>query len=189
MVALPNVYNTSDLPDTGGKLPLIPDGDYNAVILASELKATKDGNGQFLAMKIVITQGQYRDTEFTERLNIINPNAQAVQIAYQTLARISEAVGMTQTPGDSALLHNKPLIIRTKTEPGNDYNDKQTGELKKGNPKSVIAKYLPAQRVGVGAGQPTFAQAAPPAPQPAPFSPPAAAAAAAAASGAPVKNW
>jgi len=111
MVALPNVYNTADLPDSGGGLPLIPAGKYTAIIVDSELKETSSRNGHLLALKLVITQGDYRDTEFTERLNIINPNETAVKIAYQTLARISEAVGMNQTPSDSTQLHNKPLVI------------------------------------------------------------------------------
>lgn len=155
MVMLPQTYNCADLPDTGGVVK-IPDGQYKAVIIDSELKTTSNGNGKFLALKIVITDGQFQDTEFTERLNIINPNTIAVEMAFRTLARISEAVGMTQTPQDSATLHNKPLIIVVGTEAGKDWKDND-GIMHTGQDKSVIKKYLPLPQVGIG-GKPAFAQ-------------------------------
>lgn len=146
MVGLPQVYNTADLPDTGGAMPLITPGQYPAVIVESGLKPTSNGQGQFLWLKVIITQGQFQGTEFTERLNIINPSAEAMQIAYKTLARISEAVGMNQTPGDSVQLHNKPFIIEVATEQGKPYI--KDGVTKEGKDKSIIKKYLGVPGVG-----------------------------------------
>lgn len=146
MVTLPQSYNVSDLPDTGGNIVLIPPGDYQAVIIKSELKPTKDNTGQFLALTVVITQGQFQNTEFTERLNIINQNAQAVEIAYKTLARISEAVGMSTTPSDSVQLHNKPLIVTVETEVGKPYT--KDGVERQGKDKSIIKKYKSVPGVG-----------------------------------------
>lgn len=157
MAKLPAVYNTADLPDTGGALPLIPNGQYPAVIVSSEMVANKKNTGYFLALQIVITQGPYANTEFTERLNLVNQNEQAVQIALKTLARISEAVGMTQTPQDSEQLHNKPFYIETKTEAGGEYTDND-GVVRQGNDKSVIAKYLQQPSVGVAQAPAAAAQ-------------------------------
>lgn len=176
MVALPQQFNTVDLPDTGGTVPLITPGQYPAVIVKSELLPTKNKQGSFLALTNVITQGPFQGTEFVERLNIINQNAQAVEIAYKTLARISEAVGMTQTPRDSNELHNKPFIIEVTTEPGEPYvgND---GQTKQGKDKSIIKKYLPLPKTGVApvasVGQPVPFSFPPPVQQqnPAAFSP------------------
>lgn len=141
MVALPQQYNTADLPDSADVVH-IPDGNYKAVIVNSELKETSNRQGQYLALTVVITEGQYANTEFIERLNIINQNETAVQIAYKTLARISEAVGMTTTPSDSNELHNKPLIIGVGTEEGKPWTDKD-GVEREGKDKSVIKKYMP----------------------------------------------
>lgn len=148
MVALPQQYNTADLPDTGG-IVLIPPGAYKAVIVDSEMKPTSKGNGQYLALKIVLTEGQYADTEFTERLNIINPNETAVQIAYKTLARISEAINMTQTPADSGQLHNKPFMLVVGTEDGKPWTDKD-GAQREGKDKSIIKGYKPLGSVQTG---------------------------------------
>lgn len=172
MVALPQVYNTADLPDTGGSMPLIPPGQYQAVIVNSEFVENKNRNGHYLALKIVITQGQHANTEFVERLNIVNQNAQAVEIAYKTLARISEAVGMQQTPQDSVQLHNRPLMIEVGTEAGTAYKD-NNGADKMGKDKSIIKKYLPLPGVGGGVAASAPAFGAPAAA--AGFTPPAAA--------------
>lgn len=162
MVALPQTYQTKDLPDSGGAMPLIAPGQYPAVIVHSEMKATSAGDGQYLALKVVLTQGQFKGTEFTERLNIVNKNLTAVEIAYKTLARISEAVGMTQTPSDSVQLHNKPFFVQIETEAGKPYTGND-GQQKQGKDKSIIKKYLATP----GAGTPTpFNPAFPDAPFP-----------------------
>lgn len=149
MVALPQQVNTADYPDSGSSV-LIPEGDYQAVILDSEMVENKAKTGHYLALKIVITQGQYAETEFTERLNLINPNQDAVRIAYQTLARISEAFGMTQTPADSSELHNKPLVISIKNKVGKDWEDNE-GKTVKGTEQSEIKKYKAVPAGGVQA--------------------------------------
>jgi len=198
MVGIPQTFNTSDLPDTGGSSVLIPQADYQALIVESELKQTKSGTGQMLVFKIVITQGQYANTEFVERLNIINQNQTAVEIAYKTLARMSEALGMSQTPADSSQLHNKPLMIRVETEPAEPYID-NNGNQKPGKDKSVIKTYLPLPAGGagaapVGAAPAAVTASAPPAPAVAaapaasPFAPPAAQQQTAAPAPAPVAN-
>jgi hypothetical protein len=158
MVALPNTYKTADLPDTsGGGVVLIPPGKYNAVIVNSELKPTSKGDGHFLALTVVITQGPHANTEFVERLNIINPNQTAVEIAYKTLARIAEAVGMDTTPSDSVQLHNKPLIIEVETEAGKPYT--KDGVERQGKDKSFIKRYHSATS-GVASSAPFAAPAA-----------------------------
>lgn len=152
MVALPvPVQNTADLPDGGGALPLIPPGQYQAVIVKSDLVDNNKKTGKILELTNVITQGQFQGTEFIERLNLVNPSVQAVEIATRTLARIAEAVGMNQTPSDSLQLHNKPFFIEVATEAGTEYIDKQ-GQKKMGKDKSIIKKYIPVPGNGAGAG-------------------------------------
>lgn len=124
---------------SGGGLPLIPEGDYTGVIVNSEMKSTSTG-GQMLVLTAVITQGQYKDTEFTDRLNIVNSNETAVKIAYGTLAKIAKALGMDTLPDDSNKLHNKPLVLEIKTEVAKPYIDKQ-GVERTGTDKSIIKGY------------------------------------------------
>lgn len=152
MVALPQVHNTADLPDTGGNSVLIPNGQYQAIIVKSEMAKTKSGHS--LNLTVVITQGAHQNTEFIERLNIDNPSAQAMEISYKKLARISEAFGMTQTPADSDELHNKPLMIEIKNKVPKDWVNEK-GETVKGVERSEIYKYMAIPANGVPAQQNT----------------------------------
>ena len=58
MAQLPQQYNTADLPDT--KIVLIPDGQYQAVIVESDFKETSNRQGQYLQLKVVIKYILYR---------------------------------------------------------------------------------------------------------------------------------
>ena len=132
---------------TGG-LPLIPPGKYHGIIVKSEFQKTQSG-GEMLVLTNVITQGEHRDVEFIERLNLVNDNPVAVKIAFETLAKIAKAVGLSKIPTDSSELHNKPLLLTIKTEAGKPFKDKTTGEERMGKDKSVIGGYEALPKVGV----------------------------------------
>ena len=141
---------------------LIPEGDYKAVIVETspDLESTKDGNGKFLKLKLVITEGQQRDTEFIERLNLENANPTAVKIAYESLAKISAAVGISGSyPKNSEELHNKYLLIVVKTVKGKPYV--KDGQEYQGHDKSEIKGYKPLPKVGVGVSVPQTSGVAP----------------------------
>jgi len=161
MVGIPQTFKVNDPAVAGGSgnNVLIPEGNYKAIIISSDMKDNSSGTGQFLALEIAIVEGDYTDTTFTERLNLINPNQKAVEIAYKTLARISEALGMAETPSDSAQLHNQPLLIEVKTKKGEPWTNNQ-GEKVEGKDKSEIKGFKPLPKIGVvGASAPVFAQA------------------------------
>lgn len=146
-----------------GAMPHIPAGDYKAVIVKSEMKPTKDGNGQYLQLGMVITEGPHRDTEFTERLNLVNANPKAVAIAYLALARIADAIGILDLNGiDSSALHNKPFLMKVIDEEGKPYIDND-GVQQMGKPRSVIDSdsrgYKPLPTVGSSSGANTSAPA------------------------------
>jgi hypothetical protein len=141
MAKLP-VYKTQDVKEVlseagSGPMAHIKPGEYKAVITNSELKDTKSGSGQYLQLSVVLTEGEYRDTELVERLNVINDNQTAVKIAYETLARIANAVGLTTMPEDSSAIHNKPFIVKIIDEEGKPYID-NNGISQEGKVRSAI---------------------------------------------------
>ena len=120
----------------------IPAGKYLAVITTSEMKPTKTGNGTFLDLTFQVLEGQYKNRMLWSRLNLDNPNAQAVQIAQAELSAICRAVGVI-TPKDSIELHNLPLLVTVKVKKRED-----TGDLMneiKGYTKKESATGLPQQ--------------------------------------------
>ena len=99
----------------------IPAGWYQAIINASEMKATRDGYGEYLSLTLQIIDGQYENRLVFARLNLKNANDKAVDIARKDLAAICRAVGV-MSPQASEELHDIPLMIKVKVRPASgDY--------------------------------------------------------------------
>ena len=116
----------------------LPMGDYTLVVTASETKATKNGNGEYLSCTMEIVDGQYKGRKLFANFNLKNANAEAVSIARAELAALCRAVRVP-TPKDSSELHDKPFDARIGIE-----KRKDTGEA-----QNRIKKY--ATRGGLGA--------------------------------------
>ncbi len=94
----------------------IPAGWYQAIISNSEMKATRDGYGEYLSLTLQIVDGQYENRLVFARLNLKNANDKAVDIARKDLAAICRAVGV-MSPQASEELHDIPLMIKVKVRP------------------------------------------------------------------------
>jgi len=100
----------------------LPAGNYLAAISASEMKTTKTGDGAYLELTFSVIDGPCKGRKIWARLNLRNPNPQAVQIAKSELSAICHAVGV-MTPRDSVELHNLPLIVTVKCKKREDNGD------------------------------------------------------------------
>lgn len=101
-------------PSTG--FDPVPAGKYKAVIAASEEKKTKKGDGSYLQLEFVVVDGEYKNRKLWARLNLNNPNDQAVSIARAELSAICRAVNVRKIK-DSSQLHDIPLVIRVSAKP------------------------------------------------------------------------
>lgn len=110
-----------------------PPGEYTALIIDSSMKDTKNKDGQYLELTVQITGGEFSGRKVWARLNLVNKNDKAREIAERELSAICHAVGVLK-PSDSAQLHNKPLTIRVDIEPAG-------GERK--NDQNVIKAWKP----------------------------------------------
>ena len=69
----------------------IPAGEYEAVIVASEMRDTTDKKGKYLWLELQILSGQYQNRKVWDRLNVLNfgtNKAKTEQIAKGTLSAI-----------------------------------------------------------------------------------------------------
>ena len=99
----------------------IPAGWYTAIISSSEMKATRDGYGEYLSLTLQVIEGQYENRLVFARLNLKNANDKTVDIARKDLAAICRAVGV-MSPQASEQLHDIPLMIKVKVRPASgDY--------------------------------------------------------------------
>ena len=116
-----NGFDANDVEPTTTFDPL-PAGKYLAAITASEMKATKAGDGSYLELTLTVLEGEYKNRTLWARLNLDNPNAMAVKIARSELSAICRAVGVMQ-PRDSVELHNLPLLVTVKVKKRDDTGD------------------------------------------------------------------
>lgn len=93
----------------------IPAGEYLAHIVKSEMKATKNGQGQYLQLEFDIDTPGFNDRKIWTRLNLVNANEAAVEIAERELKSICDAVGVGAID-DSNTLHGKPLIVKVRVD-------------------------------------------------------------------------
>lgn len=133
----------------------LPPGNYEVMIVASKQVDTKAGTGWYIELEMDVIAGQFQGRKVWDRLNLVNPNQQAVEIAQRTLSSICHAVGVLQ-PQDTEQLHHKPMMLTMKAKA-----DKQNP----GQMRVEPAGYAPKAAAQPGNGwQPPRQQA--PAPQP-----------------------
>jgi len=116
-----NNFNANEVEPNVGFEP-VPADKYIAMITASEMKPTKNGDGSYLELELTILEGPYRDRKVWDRLCLNHPNAQTVKIARGYLSAICRAVGVLQ-PKDSCELHNIPMCITVKCKKRDDTGD------------------------------------------------------------------
>jgi hypothetical protein len=87
----------------------LPAGEYEMMIVKSETKPTKKMDGHYLELEMHVISGQHSGRRHWERLNLDNPNAQAVKIAQESLAKLCMAIGIDDVE-DSEQLHDQPFV-------------------------------------------------------------------------------
>lgn len=114
-------FNAEEIEPQGSFDP-IPAGWYVGMIVASEMKPTKTGSGEYLQLRIDIIEGEYEGRVLFDRLNLRNTNQTAVEIAQRQLSAICRAVGVMQ-PQDSSDLHDRPLRVKVSIRPAGNGHD------------------------------------------------------------------
>lgn len=99
----------------------IPRGRYLCCIEKSEMKTTRDSAGQYLELAFKVLDGEHANRVVFARLNLVNANPKATEIAYREFSALCRACGVLQVQ-DSAELHNRPLLIQVELENGQDKN-------------------------------------------------------------------
>ena len=98
----------------------VPADTYRAHITESEVKKTKDGKGRYLQFTWEILDGPYKGRKFWDRLNIVNANATAQEIAQRALSAVCHATGVLRLT-NSAQLHHKPVMVKVTVKQSQGY--------------------------------------------------------------------
>jgi hypothetical protein len=125
MAFLGGTFDATQVEPQGDYTP-VPPGEYKVHIIASEIVENSARTGHMLKLEIEILEGDQAGRKLYDRLNLENPNAQAVEIAQRTLSAICHAVGRLSVQ-DSEELHGIPMIAVVKVDPPRSANGKDYG--------------------------------------------------------------
>ena len=154
-------FNANEVEPSVG-YEAIPAGKYQAVIVESDMKPNKAGTGEYLQLEFEVIEGEFKGRKLWTRLNLHNPNPDAVRMAQADLSAICHAVNVIH-PGDSVELHNLPLTITVKCRktPDGDIANDIKGYAPKAGATGAVTPAAPQQPSPQGTA-PSTAPSAPP---------------------------
>lgn len=119
MAFLEEAFDVNSLPQSDNNYELVPAGWYNATITKAEIKPTKAGTGQYIAIRYDITGPSHQGRVVFGNLNIKNPNPKAEEIGRQQLGDVMRAIGLTRvTDTDQLISGSLQIKVAVKESDG-----------------------------------------------------------------------
>lgn len=123
MAFLDQEYTTDNLPQSEKTYEPLPAGMYQAVIAGAELKSTKAGNGQYIAVRYDITGPTHQGRVVYGNINIKNPNPEAERIGREQLGELMRAIGLSRV-SDTDQLIGGTLEIKLSIKKDAEYGER-----------------------------------------------------------------
>lgn len=125
MAFLNETFNINEMPVNESSFEPLPAGWYNCTISGAELKTTKNGTGQYIAVKYDITGPTHQGRVVFGNLNIRNQNTKAEEIGRQQLGDLMRSIGVDRVQDTDQLIGGSlqiKLAIQTSEgyDPRND---------------------------------------------------------------------
>ena len=121
MAFLDQAIDLSALPQSEQSYDLLPPGWYAASITKAELKSTKDGSGQYIAIRYDITGPTHQGRVVFGNLNIKNRSVKAEEIGRQQLGGLMQAIGLSRVQDTDQLIGGQLSIKVSVQEGSNGY--------------------------------------------------------------------
>ena len=122
MALLDHEVIADELPQSDNMYEPLPAGWYTATVASAELRDTKAGNGQYIAVRYDITGPTHQGRVVWGNLNIRNPNPTAEQIGRQQLGELMRAIGLARV-NDTDQLIGGSLSIKLAIRRDERYGD------------------------------------------------------------------
>lgn len=121
MAFLDQAIDLNTLPQSEQSYDLLPPGWYQASITKAELKATKDGSGQYIALRYDITGPSHQGRVVFGNLNIKNRSVKAEEIGRQQLGELMRSIGLARVQDTDQLIGGQLQIKVAIQEGSNGY--------------------------------------------------------------------
>lgn len=122
MAQLDQVFDIKNMPVAErGSTPL-PAGWYSATIHSAEVKKTKAGTGEYIAVRYDITGPTYARRVVFGNLNIKNESKKAEEIGHQQFGAVMRALGLKVVTDTDQLIGGQ-LMIKLDVRLSEQYGD------------------------------------------------------------------
>lgn len=98
------------------ELGKLPTGEYQVVIVESDVKPNKSNTGEYAELVYEVIDGPCKGRKLWANLTLTHTNEMAQSIGQRQMASLREATGVAN-PNDTQDLHYKPHIIRVEFYP------------------------------------------------------------------------
>lgn len=129
-------FSVEEVEVSDRNFEVMPKGEYRLRATGDELKDTKNGDGQYLAVTFEVHSGEHKGRKIWQNFNIVNPSEKAQNIGREQVAGWARACGKPNAK-DSNELIDRPFSCILDIEKGTGgYSDKNiiksflTGEEK-----------------------------------------------------------
>lgn len=154
MAFLDEEFSVDTLPQGTGNFEPLPAGWYSATITGAEIKATKAGDGKYIAVKYTITGPTHQGRVVFGNLNIKNASTKAEEIGRQQLGEIMRSIGLTKVSDTDQLIGGNlsiKLEVKTGEYAGNEIKGYRALEGSMSTPAPSFAAPKPAVAPSKGA--------------------------------------
>jgi len=151
MAQLPQSFSAAELPQSDRNYDPIPEGWYDVEIKGAELRTTKAGTGQYIAVRYDVTGPTHAGRVVYGNLNVSNPNPKAEEIGRQQMGELMRSIGLPVLQDTDQLVGGR-LSIKVSIRKSEQYGD--SNDVK-------------GFKALVGGAAPAVAAPSAPAPQPA----------------------
>lgn len=117
-------YNAADIPQEDRSFDPVPAGWYTATITNAEVKATRDGSGQYIKCRFDITGPSHEGRVVFTNFNTRNKSDVAEKIGVQQLGALMRAIGLPSVSNTDQLIGGT-CSIKVSIRPADGQYDAQ----------------------------------------------------------------
>ena len=112
-------FSAANVNTSAGDFEPLPAGDYNMMIIETDISENKKGTGSYLKVVLHCLDEEYAGRRVYEYINFVHQNEKVQTIGERQLAELCNACGVLEL-SDTQELHDIPLKARLKIEAGNE---------------------------------------------------------------------
>lgn len=122
---LGQIFNRDEMPTNTNNFEPIPAGWYTAHIAKAEVRATRDGTGNYINMQLSITGPSYEGRVVFGTINLRNKSQKAEEIGRAQLGDLMRALGLARVQDTDELVGGH-VSIKVAVETSEGYEPRNT---------------------------------------------------------------